>query len=132
MLIHTAARAAYTQAAGRAHRVLAGASNSVTRLRTVLASLAARVNGNRVTAADYLTNVLGADADFVHRYGSVYGKTATKLMRESGAEPKRNGLAVVTRHRHASLVEVNTYPVEILRAAAANYARTATLLNGAS
>lgn len=125
--IAAAIRTAFTTL-GRHQRNRVGSSTSTTRLRAVLANLAARVNSNRATAADYLANVLGADADFVRRYGSVFGKTATKLMRESGTEPTRNGLAVVIRHRHASLVEVNTYPVEVLAAAARAYGRTAALI----
>lgn len=131
MLIHTAARAAYTPTSRRANRTRIGRSNSATRLRAVLARLTARFNGHRFTAAEFLASI-GADADTIRRYASQVGKHATRISREQGVEPKRNGLAVIVRHRHAALVEVNTYPVDVLAAAAKQYARTAALLNGHS
>lgn len=131
MLIRQIARRITTPISRRANRARIGRSGTVTRLRAVLVNLAARFNGRRATAAEFLASI-GADAEFVRRYGSVFGKTATKILRERGVEPKRNGLAVIVRHRHAALVEVNTYPVDVLAAAAKQYARTAPLLNGHS
>jgi hypothetical protein len=72
---------------------------------------------------------IGADADTIRRYASQLGIRTSKLMREQGTEPARDGLALVG---HCRLVEVNTYPVAVLAAAAKSYGRTAALLNGAS
>jgi hypothetical protein len=131
MTIHTPAAAAFTPTGRRANRVRIARSNSATRLRAVLANLTARFNGRRATAAEFLASI-GADADTIRRYASQVGKITTKLMREQGVEPKRNGLAVIVRHHHAALVEVNTYPRELLAAATRQYGHTAHLLNGAS
>lgn len=129
MLIHRIVRRITTQASQRANRVLVGTHNSVTRLRSVLANLVSRVNGNHATAAAYLTSTLGADAEFVRRYGSVYGKAATKAYREQyGTDPARDGLAVVRRNGHPALVRVNTYPRAVLADAAAHCPRTAALI----
>jgi hypothetical protein len=124
MLIHSAARAAYTATSRRTNRTRIGAARSVTRLRAVLANLASRVNGDRVTAAAYLTSI-GADDDTIRRYASQVGKHATRIQRDSGAEPARNGLAVVG---HRRLVAVNTYPAAVLAEATKAYARTSHLI----
>jgi hypothetical protein len=126
MIVHTAARAACAPTSRRANRARIGRSDSATRLRAVLANLTARHNGLRATAAEFLASI-GADADTIRRYASQLGIRTSKLMRELGAEPARNGLAVITRRRHAALVEVNTYPRELLAAAAVDYNRTAHL-----
>lgn len=127
----TVRRIAYTIATAisrRTGRALTGAHNSTDRLRAVLANLVARVNGDRLTAASYLAQV-GADAEFIRRYGSAYGKTATGIHRETyGTDPARDGLAVVTRHGRPALVRVNTYPTAVLAKAAARYARTAEMI----
>ena len=131
MTIRPLARRITTATSRRANRILAGTFKSVARLNANLARLVRRVNGDRVTAAAYLTSI-GADDDTIRRYASQLGKHATRIMRESGAEPKRNGLAVITRHGRAGLVEVNTYTAAVLADATAGYTRTAHLVNGAS
>jgi hypothetical protein len=126
MLIHRVARHIATQASRRANRVRIGSHQTVTRLRAVIANLVARVNGNRVTAAAFLASI-GADNDTIRRYAAQVGIRASKLARSLGAEPSRDGLAVVA---HRRLVVCNTYPVEILAETVRDYPKVAALLNG--
>jgi hypothetical protein len=118
---------------GRAARVRVGRHDSVARYRAVLEATARRANGIRATAAAYLTG-LGADAEFIRRFASQFGKAATRIHRDRlHAEPALDGLAIISargRHgaRHPRLIEVNTYPVAILAHAARSYPRTATLI----
>jgi len=61
----------------RANRVRTGNHMSVARRLAVLDAYVARFNVGRLTAASYLTKVLGMNADFVRRFASGFGKTAT-------------------------------------------------------
>lgn len=105
-----------------------GRFNSPARRAYNLRLIAARVNAGQHTAAGYLADELHADADFVRRYSSSYGKTAAAVYREQyQAEPVKSGLDVRGHH----LVRVYAYTVAVLEKAAARYARTQPLLIGA-
>lgn len=112
---------------GRAARVRVGRFNSVARRRDVLARLVERVNAGRTTAAEYLTGI-GADAEFIRRFASPFGREIAKQYRTKfGTEPVKAGLALV----HRRLVRVFAYATDelpILDAAARTYARTAALV----
>ena len=105
-------------------------TQAASRLRAVLANVVARANRGKVTVAEYLEG-LGADADLIRRYLGPLGKRVKAAYAEvHGADPKRNGLAIVGHH----LVRTYTYtPADlgILRDATAGYGRVAHLVNGA-
>lgn len=110
---------------GRAARARVGHHMSVARRHAVLDALCARVNGGRLTAAAYLSGVLGADERFVRSYASPFGRAVAKAWREAhGCEPVRDGLA---RHGRR-LVGCFTYDEAALAAGATAYRRTAELL----
>lgn len=127
MLIHRLARRIATTVSRRATRALVGTATSAKRLRAVLANLVARVNGDRLTAAAFMASI-GADADTIRRYAAQVGIRASKLMRTLGAEPARNGLALVA---HRRLVACNTYPAAVLADTIRDYPKTSHLLIGA-
>lgn len=115
---------------GRAARVRVGTFNSVARRQAVLQAVADRHNTGKTTAAQYLTDVLGADAEFVHSYASPYGKACAKVFREQyGAEPQRSGLAVRGR-RLVAVLAYSEDEVQVLDKGAREYRRTAELLAG--
>jgi hypothetical protein len=113
---------------GRAARVRIGHHMSPARRDARLAAVVARTNAGRLTAAEYLTDVLGADQDFVHSYASPFGKAIATAWRAAyGADPKKKGLALVNRR----LIPVFAYRIDdlpILQAAALAYPRTAELV----
>ena len=110
---------------GRAARARVGHHMSVARRHAVLDALCARTNGSRLTAAAYLSGVLGMDERFVRSYASPFGRAAAKAWREAhGCEPVRDGLA---RHGRR-LVGCFTYDEAALAAGATAYRRTAELL----
>jgi hypothetical protein len=108
MIVHTAARAAYTPTSRRANRTLAGTFKSVTRLyavrRAYLARRAERHNAalaadGTYTAAQYLRRVVGATAEFVAANAISFGKAAAKAHRSLfGTNPAQEGLTVIGNH----------------------------------
>lgn len=118
---------------GRAARTPVGAHMSVRRRHAVLDAHTRRVNraAGCVTTAEYLTDVVGADAAFVKSYAAPFGTAVAKVFRaEFGVEPSRSGLVRVGRRLFpvfgyaAGDVEVLT----VLDKGARNYRRTAELL----
>lgn len=124
MTVRHIARTIATAISRRANRALVGTATSAKRLRAVLAGLVARVNGDRLTAAAYLASI-GADDDTIRRYSAQVGIRASKTMRALGAEPARDGLALVARRR---LVACNTYPAAILADTVRDYPKTSHLI----
>lgn len=116
----------------RALRTRVGHHTSPARRRAVLDAYTRRVNraAGYVTAAEYLADVVGADAAFVASYGSWYGKAVAKAWREAtGTEPAKYGLA----RRGTLLLAVFAYGTDerstaVLDAGARSYKRTALLL----
>ena len=130
MLIHTAARAAYTATSRRAHRVLTGAFKSVARRHAVLNALTARYNEGTITAGQYLTEVLGADDEFSAAYDSPFGKAIKKAyIALHDAEPAKLRLVAVGRRLHRKIGYLLGEPA--LEIGARTYPRTAALI-GAS
>jgi hypothetical protein len=127
MITTNTARAAYIPTA-RATRTRVGSHMSPARRYAVLDAFVARVNVGLVTTAEYLANVIGADAAFVAKYSGVYGKAVAKVFRaEFGTEPRKAGLA----RRRTMLLSVFAYAADelpILDKAARTYGRTADLL----
>lgn len=116
---------AVPQRTGRAARIRIGHHMSVARRHAVLDALCARVNGGRLTAAAYLSGVLGADERFVRSYASPFGRAVARAFRQAhGCEPARDGLA---RHGRR-LMRCFTYDEAALAAGALAYARTAELV----
>lgn len=112
---------------GRAARVPTGHHMSVTRRIAVLEAHVARFNTGRATAASYLTEVLGVDADFVRRFASGFGKAATAAHRaRTGNDPQRDCIARVGRRR---FVRCFSYDLCDLVMAARTFPRTAAFLN---
>lgn len=115
---------------GRAARVRTGHHMSAQRQVAVLDALVARVNTGRITAAEYLTGVLGADEEFVRRYASPFGRHVAQAYRAAfGMEPAKAGLA----RRGTRLVPCFAYTaaeVPVLYEAALAYGRTRELLSG--
>lgn len=131
MTIHTPATAAYTPTSRRANRALTGTFKSVGRRHAVLTAYVARRNAGIVTAGQYLTEVLGADAEFSARFDSPFGKAIKKAYKAlHGEDPAK--IRLVTEHRrlHRAIGYLLGEPA--LTVAAASYPRTAALLNGAS
>lgn len=116
------------QRTGRAARVRVGHHMSVARRRAVLDALCARFNGALITAAAYLRGVVGADEEFVDRYGSAFGTKVSKAYQATfGRKPQRFGLA----RRGLRLFEAFVYSVDeafVLGEAARSYDRTRALL----
>lgn len=110
---------------GRAARTRVGHHMSVARRH---ATLIAWANAGKLTAAQYLADILGADTAFIGSYAGPFGKAiATAWRAARGADPKRTGLARVGQR----LVRVFAYGADelpILQAAAEAYPRTAALL----
>jgi hypothetical protein len=123
------ARAAYIPTT-RSTRTRVGNAMSPARRNAFLDSFVARVNASVITAAQYLTDVLGADAEFVRRFSGTFGKAVAKAWREQfGTEPTKSGLARVRR----MLLPVFAYTADaatltVLDKAARSYTRTAQLL----
>lgn len=115
---------------GRAARVRVGNHMSVARRHAVLDALVERVNTGRITAAEYLTDVLGADEAFVHSYASPFGRQVARAYRQTfGCEPVKAGLA----RRGVRLVPCFAYTADeafVLYEAALAYGRTLELLSG--
>lgn len=127
MLIHTAARAAYTPTSRRANRTLAGTFKSVTRRYAVLTAYVNRHNAGIVTAGQYLTEALGADAEFSARFDSPFGKAVKKAYKAlHGEDPAK--IRLVTEHRrlHRAIGYLLGEPA--LAVATATYPRTAALI----
>lgn len=111
----------------RTARIRIGHHMSVARRYAVLDAHVARHNAGRATAAAYLTEVLGADANFVRRFASGFGKAATAAhLARTGAKPRRNCIARVGRRR---FVECFSYDLRDLVEAAHTFKHTATLVN---
>ena len=112
----------------RRDRARVGHHMSPARRYAVLDATVARANAGLVTTADYLTDVLGADDEFVRRFSSPFGKSVAKVYREEyGQEPPKNGLA----RRRTMLLSVFAYgedELPVLAKGALNYKRTADLL----
>ena len=131
MLIHRVARHIATQASRRANRVHIGTFKSVTRRYAVLDSYVARHNEGIVTAGQYLTEVLGADAEFSARFDSPFGKAIKKAYKAlHGEDPAK--IRLVTEHRrlHRAIGYLIGEPALVVAVTA--YPRTKALLNGAS
>lgn len=113
---------------GRAARTRVGSHMSVQRRYAVLDALVRRTNAGKVTTAQYLADVVGADADFVRRFAAPYGKAVAKAYRdEYGAEPSKSGLA----RRGRMLLSCFAYGADdlpVLDKGARTYRRTAELL----
>lgn len=113
---------------GRAARVRVSHHMSVARRTAFVGTLVARWNAGRVTAEAWLAESLGADAEFVRRYASPFGREVAKVYRARfGAEPPRSGSA----WRSRMLVDCFAYSAEelpTLEEAARTYKRTALLL----
>ncbi len=108
-----------------------GRFDSVTRRLHNLRQVAERVNAGVVTVAQYLGEI-GADSETVRRYAGTLGKhVKAAFVAKTGAEPTRNGLALVGHHL-ARVFAYNRADIEILRDAVASYGRVSHLLNGAS
>lgn len=111
----------------RAVRTRIGHHMSVARRLAVLDAHVARFNAGRATAASYLTETLGVNADFVRRFASGFGKAATAAHRaRTGNDPQRNCIARVGRRR---FVQCSSYDLCDLAEAARTFARTAAFLN---
>lgn len=110
----------------RAARTRVGHHMSVARRYAVLDAYAARFNAGRATAAGYLTEILGVDAEFVRRFASGFGKAATAAHRtRTGNSPLRNCIARVGRR----FVQCASYDLRDLAEAARTFPRTAALIN---
>ncbi len=113
---------------GRAARARVGHHMSIGRRHAVLDALVARVNAGKLTAAQYLADVLGADGAFIGSYAGPFGKAiATAWRAVRGTDPQRTGLALVGR-RLVSVFAYSADELPILQAAAEAYPRTAALL----
>lgn len=111
---------------GRAARTTVGHHMSAARRLAVLDAHAARFNAGRATAASYLTDVLGASADFVRRFASGFGKAATAAHRaRTGNDPQPDCIARVGRRR---FVQCFSYDPRDLDEAARTFVRTAGFL----
>jgi len=111
----------------RANRVRTGSHMSTARRLAVLDAYVARVNAGRLTAASYLTKVLGVNADFVRRFASGFGKAATAAHRaRTGISPRRDSIARVGRRR---FVECFSYDLCDLAEAARTFVHTAAFIN---
>lgn len=117
---------------GRAARTRTGNHMSVARRHAVLDATVTRMNTGLVTTADYLADVIGADAAFVASYAGPFGKAVAKVWREkTGTEPAKTGMA----RRGTRLLSVFAYGTDelpILMAGAVAYRRTAALLGPAA
>lgn len=115
---------------GRAARVRVGHHMSVARRHAVLDAHIGRVNAAAgvITAAGYLTDVLGASAAFVAAYAPPFGTAVAKAYREQfDAEPRRDGLS----RRGLRLFSCFAYRANeaaVLEAGVRSYRRTAELL----
>lgn len=116
------------QRTGRAARIRVGHHMSVARRRAVLDALCARSNGALITAAAYLRAVVGADEEFVDRFGSAFGTKASKAYQAAyGQKAERVGIA----RRGLRLFTVFAYAADeafVLAAAASSYGRTRALI----
>lgn len=112
----------------RAHRARVGHHMSVARRHAVIDAWVDRTNtANGVTTtATYLRDVIGADADFIHRYASPYGTAVAKAYRAVyGANPAKTGVA----RRGVRIFDAYGYTdADVLDAGARAYARTAALI----
>lgn len=112
---------------GRAARTRTGHHMSIARRIAVLDARVARFNARRATAASYLTEVLGVDADFVRRFAPGFGKAATAAYRaRTGDSPPCDCIARIGLRR---FVECASYDLCDLDAAARAFPRTAAFLN---
>jgi hypothetical protein len=119
MLIHTAARAAASATGRRANRTRIGYA--------VLDALAERFNRGKVTAGQYLIQVLGTDAEFAAKYDSPFGKAIKKAyIALHDAEPAKLRLAAVGTRLHRKIGYLLGEPA--LELATRTYARTAALI----
>jgi len=110
----------------RTARVRTGNHMSVARRLAVLDAYVARVNAGRLTAASYLAEVLGVNADFVCRFASGFGKAATAAHRaRTGISPRRDSIARVGRRR---FVECFSYDLCDLAEAARTFVHTRNLI----
>lgn len=108
MTVRRIARHITTQASRRAHRILTGTFNSVTRRITVRraylvrraeAHNAALAESGVYTAAQYLRRVIGATPEFVAANAVRFGKAAARAHRALfAAEPAQDGLTVIGNH----------------------------------
>jgi hypothetical protein len=121
------ARAAYIPTS-RHNRTRVGNAMSPARRNAFLDGFVARCNTAVITVAQYLTDVVGADAEFVRRFSGTFGKAVAKVWREQyGTEPAKTGLARIRR----MLLPVFAYGTDaltVLDKAARAYSRTAELL----
>ena len=129
MTVHNLAaqiRTAFT-ALGRRARTRVGSATSVARRYAVLDALVTRHNEGIVTAGQYLTQVLGADADFSARFDSPFGKKIrAAYVALHGENPPK--IRLVTEHRrlHHAIGYLLSEPA--LAIATNTYDRTATLI----
>lgn len=113
---------------GRAARVRVGHHMLVARRHAVLDAYVARVNGELITTAAYLSNVLGASPAFVAAYAPPFGTAVAKAWRaQHHTEPAKTGLS----RRGLRLFSCFAYDpadLPVLEAGARSYKRTAVLL----
>lgn len=127
MTLTNTARAAYIPTS-RHNRPRVGNAMSVTRRHAVLDALVARINHGLTTVAQYLADVLDADADFIRRFASSFGtKVAKAFEAEYGVKPPKAGIARVGTKLFRAYAYTATQ-LTVLDAAARSYNRTAELL----
>jgi hypothetical protein len=119
------ARRIAAKTAARARKI--GRHNSVARLHTNLTATADRNNAGTITAGQYLTEFLGADAEFAATYDSPFGKAIKKAyMALHNEEPPKLRLVAVGHRLHRKVGYLLGEPA--LAAAAQIYPRTAALI----
>lgn len=127
MKVRTAARAAYTAASSRTNRTRIGNTMSLARRFAVLTATADRHNAGTITAGQYLTEVLGTDAEFAAAYDSPFGKAIKKAyIAIHDAEPAKLRLVAVGKRLHRKVGYLIGEPA--LAVATRTYPRTAALI----
>ena len=128
--IAAAVRTAFTTT-GRHQRNRVGNALSVARRYAVLDALVTRHNEGIVTAGQYLTQVLGADAEFSARFDSPFGKKIkAAYIALHGENPPKIRLVTERRRLHRAIGYL--LGALALLVAVGMYDKTAALLNGAS
>lgn len=130
MTVPNTARAAYIPTC-RATRARVGHHMSIGRRHAVIDNNARHLNARRgiITAAQYLTDALGADTDFVRRFASPYGGAVRKVYEaEFGAKPPQTGIARVGRRLFDGVYAYTAEHLAILAEAARSYSKTAALI----